>query len=246
MTVGAKPPPATTTTTATTAVAPHVFTDAAIQVFPYVSPTVDYEPPITAGDALTFDIQVGNRGARAMSGLIVGVSLPTGVSVVSLPSQCTGALNVTCQFGSVAVQSVGAADVDLRFNQAGTFRVTFTLFERETDDDPANNKVTVSIVVADKPAAPAPKPNPAPKGVHKTGNAKNNTLSGTRYADVLKGMGGNDTLEGLGGNDTLVGGAGNDTLIGGTGKDTIRCGPGKDTVVGAKGDKVARDCEKRR
>ena len=48
------------------------------------------------------------------------------------------------------------------------------------------------------------------------------------------------------GNDTLVGGAGNDRIVGGTGKDTIRCGAGKDTVIGARGDKVAKDCEKRR
>jgi Ca2+-binding RTX toxin-like protein len=41
-------------------------------------------------------------------------------------------------------------------------------------------------------------------------------------------------------------GTGNDTLIGGPGTDTIRRGPRKDTVVGAKGDTVAKDCEKRR
>jgi Ca2+-binding RTX toxin-like protein len=111
---------------------------------------------------------------------------------------------------------------------------------------------------------PTPASHPAATGVHKSGTARDNTLTGTRFADVLRGLGGNDILRGLAGNDsldggagndsldggagndTLIGGAGNDRIVGGTGKDTIRCGPGKDIVIGAKGDKVAKDCEKRR
>ncbi|GBD55337.1 hypothetical protein BGM30_44300 [Microcystis aeruginosa NIES-298] len=45
------------------------------------------------------------------------------------------------------------------------------------------------------------------------GNAANNNLVGTSFADALAGVGGNDTLSGLGGNDTLDGGAGNDTYL---------------------------------
>lgn len=58
------------------------------------------------------------------------------------------------------------------------------------------------------------------------------------------------------GNDTLVGGAGKDVLTGGAGNDiinardrkpgdTISCGSGKDSVKADKGDKIARDCERR-
>ncbi|BCU14719.1 hypothetical protein MAN88_52830 [Microcystis aeruginosa] len=45
------------------------------------------------------------------------------------------------------------------------------------------------------------------------GNAANDNLVGTGFADALAGVGGNDTLSGLGGNDTLDGGAGNDTYL---------------------------------
>jgi subtilisin family serine protease/subtilisin-like proprotein convertase family protein len=45
------------------------------------------------------------------------------------------------------------------------------------------------------------------------GDAANNNLVGTGFADALAGVGGNDTLSGLGGNDTLDGGAGNDTYL---------------------------------
>jgi Ca2+-binding RTX toxin-like protein len=67
------------------------------------------------------------------------------------------------------------------------------------------------------------------------GNAGNNNLVGTSFADALAGVGGNDTLSGLGGNDTLDGGAGNDTLDGGAGNDTLTGGLGKDTLTGSTG-----------
>jgi RTX calcium-binding nonapeptide repeat (4 copies) len=62
------------------------------------------------------------------------------------------------------------------------------------------------------------------------GNARNNTLTGTRGNDALCGGGGNDTLRGLGGNDRLVGGTGNDTLRGHGGRDRFLGGGGRDTI----------------
>ncbi|WP_425335043.1 calcium-binding protein [Nostoc punctiforme] len=44
-------------------------------------------------------------------------------------------------------------------------------------------------------------------------------ITGSQYADVLRGTAGNDILNGGAGNDILVGGAGNDILTGGTGAD---------------------------
>ncbi|ROI12780.1 beta strand repeat-containing protein [Microcystis aeruginosa FACHB-524] len=49
------------------------------------------------------------------------------------------------------------------------------------------------------------------------GNAANNNLVGTSFADALAGVGGNDTLDGGAGNDTLDGGADNDTYLFDTG-----------------------------
>ncbi|REJ47865.1 MAG: hypothetical protein DWQ53_07230 [Microcystis flos-aquae DF17] len=62
------------------------------------------------------------------------------------------------------------------------------------------------------------------------GNAANNNLVGTGFADALAGVGGNDTLSGLGGNDTLDGGANNDTYLFDT--DLVL---GSDRVIDASG-----------
>ncbi|WP_170915402.1 S8 family serine peptidase [Microcystis aeruginosa] len=52
------------------------------------------------------------------------------------------------------------------------------------------------------------------------GDAANNNLVGTSFADALAGVGGNDTLDGGDGNDTLDGGVGVDSMDGGDGNDT--------------------------
>ncbi|WP_222595607.1 S8 family serine peptidase, partial [Microcystis aeruginosa] len=71
------------------------------------------------------------------------------------------------------------------------------------------------------------------------GNAANNNLVGTSFADALAGVGGNDTLDGGVGNDTLDGGVGNDTLDGGVGVDSMDGGVGNDTYfVDNSGDIV--------
>jgi Ca2+-binding RTX toxin-like protein len=52
------------------------------------------------------------------------------------------------------------------------------------------------------------------------GSSFDDSITGSKAANVLDGGAGNDTLYGLGGDDTLIGGAGMDTLIGGDGVDT--------------------------
>ncbi|MEH2165099.1 MAG: calcium-binding protein [Nostoc sp.] len=56
-------------------------------------------------------------------------------------------------------------------------------------------------------------------------------ITGTQYADVLRGAPGNDILNGGAGNDALFGGAGNDTLNGGAGNDILTGGTGADKFV---------------
>ncbi|PHK13988.1 calcium-binding protein [Nostoc linckia] len=55
-------------------------------------------------------------------------------------------------------------------------------------------------------------------------------ITGTQYADILRGGAGNDSLKGGAGNDTLNGDAGNDSLKGGTGNDILNGGSGYDVV----------------
>ncbi|MCZ8116481.1 MAG: S8 family serine peptidase, partial [Microcystis sp. LE18-22.4A] len=56
--------------------------------------------------------------------------------------------------------------------------------------------------------------------VDNDGDAANNNLVGTSFADALAGVGGDDTLDGGDGNDTLDGGDGVDSMDGGVGNDT--------------------------
>ncbi|MBD2680641.1 MULTISPECIES: calcium-binding protein [Nostoc] len=55
-------------------------------------------------------------------------------------------------------------------------------------------------------------------------------ITGTQYADILRGGAGNDSLKGGAGNDTLNGDAGDDFLKGGIGNDFINGGSGYDIV----------------
>lgn len=68
-----------------------------------------------------------------------------------------------------------------------------------------------------------------------TGNALNNTLTGTDDSNSLDGGDGNDRLVGNGGADDLYGGAGLDTLLGGDGDDVLFGGSGNDKLTGGSG-----------
>ena len=72
-------------------------------------------------------------------------------------------------------------------------------------------------------------------------------VTGTSYADTLRGdagnnvlvaMGGGDVMHGGAGDDTMDGGAGNDDLDGGDGNDLMRAGLGNDSAVGGIGADV--------
>ncbi|MTJ39053.1 hypothetical protein FJR09_09600 [Dolichospermum sp. UHCC 0406] len=71
------------------------------------------------------------------------------------------------------------------------------------------------------------------------GGEGNDDIAGGDGNDLIRGGNGNDTLKGEGGNDEIEGGDGNDTIDGGTGRHVIRGGKGDDTVVSAKaGDSI--------
>ncbi len=74
-------------------------------------------------------------------------------------------------------------------------------------------------------------------GAQDTGGAGVDTLSGFEYVvgsdfdDSLTGEKGRNLLKGLGGDDWLNGGAGNDWLVGGAGNDTLMGGQGADGFI---------------
>jgi Ca2+-binding RTX toxin-like protein len=76
-----------------------------------------------------------------------------------------------------------------------------------------------------------------------TGDAGDNTLTGTTANDGMHGLAGNDTMSGGAGNDLMQGGDGNDSMDGGDGKDVLGGGTGNDTLLGGAGEDVLRGNE---
>lgn len=60
------------------------------------------------------------------------------------------------------------------------------------------------------------------------GNAQDNTMHGTNFADLIEGFGGNDSIDGRSGDDELRGSLGSDRAFGEGGVDRIYGGPGSD------------------
>jgi dipeptidyl aminopeptidase/acylaminoacyl peptidase len=220
---------------------PAAATDAALQV------TANAQS-IARGDTVTFKLTVVNQHATGVASSVrVSYAIPIGAQLLAWPIQCVGGATFSCELGPLAPQQSTSVELKVRLNELGSTANVFTVTTTESDADPADNQVTVTIVVATKPAARQP------RGVRKTGTARRDVLVGTRFDDVLRGLGGNDVLRGLAGNDllyggagsdTVEGGAGNDLLVGGPGRDTIRCGSGKDRVTADRRDRVAKDCER--
>jgi sugar lactone lactonase YvrE len=67
------------------------------------------------------------------------------------------------------------------------------------------------------------------------GSNKKDKLKGSKFADVIAGLGGKDKIKGVKGNDRLCGGKGKDKLKGGPGKDKLLGQGGKDKLDGGPG-----------
>lgn len=69
-----------------------------------------------------------------------------------------------------------------------------------------------------------------------TGTAGNDTINGSKNADVIYGLGGHDWLDGKDGADFVYGGLGNDSLFGGKGNDVLYGEDGDDYLDGGAND----------
>ena len=68
-----------------------------------------------------------------------------------------------------------------------------------------------------------------------TGTAAADVITGSRFNDTQRGLGGNDRLRGGLGNDTQEGGSGDDSIDGGAGNDQQSGGSGNDFLKGGTG-----------
>ncbi len=76
------------------------------------------------------------------------------------------------------------------------------------------------------------------------GTTRRDPLKGSRFGDVIAGIGGRDSIRGKVGNDRLCGGTGNDRIRDAAGKNRIDCGPGRHDVAVTNRKSRARNCER--
>jgi large repetitive protein len=116
--------------------------------------------------------------------------------------------------------------LNVGYGYTGTDTFTYTVNDGNYNSTPATVTLNIAIPQLD-------------------GDANNNTLVGSAYADIIDGKAGNDNLAGGAGNDTLYGGEGNDllrdnlgddSLVGGAGNDNLYAGTGADTLEGGAGN----------
>jgi uncharacterized repeat protein (TIGR01451 family) len=94
----------------------------------------DTPDPVTAGKNLTYKYIVTNNGPDTATIVTLISSLPTNVSIVSLPSSCSGTGPITCDLGSIASGTTVSADVVVTPTSVGTIDITARV--AATEDDP--------------------------------------------------------------------------------------------------------------
>jgi len=75
-------------------------------------------------------------------------------------------------------------------------------------------------------------------GAEIVGSLGANTLRGSDFSDVIRGVAGENALYGGGGNDVLIAGTGNDQMFGGTGNDVFISGAGNNNAYGGSGNDI--------
>ena len=165
----------------------------------------------------------------------------------------TGVVVVRGSAGDDVIELIGSNDFQsftVRVNDDPTLTESFQYADVSTvlvDAFAGNDRVTNSLLVGTTIAG-------GPGDDILQGGFLNDTLSGSRGADILIGrngddllfggdgndslFGGNgeDQLSGLNGNDLLFGGSGNDLLEGGDGNDSLQGEAGNDRIFGEQGD----------
>lgn len=142
------------------------YTIAADGVAPTIGPLVS--TPVTAGTAdvaitktapavvaqtntIGYSISASNVGQTAATGVIVTDSLPSSVDFVSVTSQppgiCTGAVQITCNVGTLATGSSATISLTVQPKTTGNITNTATVSGSFTDTNPSNNSASATTMV---------------------------------------------------------------------------------------------------
>jgi hypothetical protein len=153
---------------------------------------------------------------------------PLTVQVRSYKSDGTvgPAAGATVSGGDAPVAVDGAGNATLTFSGEGTHSLVAS---KDYNDIPSE---ALSVCVA----RDLSKCTPA-RGLQIVGSHEPDSIDGTPGDDVIKPRAGADAIRALAGNDVID--------VRGGQKDRVNCGGGNDLVKGSKGDKFAKNCERR-
>jgi uncharacterized repeat protein (TIGR01451 family) len=120
---------------------------------------VDAPDPAPWGGNVTYTVAVANQGAAAVSGVGLGVTLPPGLSLVSVnpttPTCTGGGDTVSCALGGMAFRQSKEVTVVARADVLGSVTVDAAGTLAESDPEPANNTASQTTLV-DLPACGNP------------------------------------------------------------------------------------------
>ncbi|CAN5496866.1 hypothetical protein BH20ACT15_BH20ACT15_06150 [soil metagenome] len=225
----------------------------------------DDPDPVTAGESVTYDIDVTNNSTTTTATLVTLADQlpPTATYTSATPdpgTTCTppaaGTLN--CALGDIGPGQTVSVSLVVSPQTAGTITNQVSVSSVTDDPVPGNNADTEPTTVSATTVV-----NPPPSGGSGSGGGSGNTqvpasakarcrgfdativgtprrdtLRGTPGRDVIVGLGGKDTIVGLGGNDIICGNGGHNRIFGGPGNDRLIGGPRSDLIFGGQGRDV--------
>jgi uncharacterized repeat protein (TIGR01451 family) len=199
---------------------------------------------VVQGGSITYTITVANpsAGVNDASNVVVTDPLPSQVDYTSSTGGCTNGNGnqkdtVTCNLGTLLSGGSTAVTITAKTSSSGTASNTATV----TSPDATTKTATATTTVTKPPTTPG-KGKGKKKGKAScasptiVGTPGNDTLVGTRKADIIAPLGGNDVVFGGGGNDAICASTGADRLFGGAGSDSLAGGRGRDRLFGGAGN----------
>jgi len=190
----------------------------------------DSADPVTKDTEFSYSIRVTNPGPNDATDVVVTDTLPSQVDFKSsTPSSgtCSRAGSVvTCNLGQVNSGVTATVTIVVKAKRTGTASNTAVVTTSVADANSANNSDTETTVINDKPKKTKGKKAKGCAAPTISGTPGNDSIVGTRKADVIVTFAGNDRV---------VAGDGKDIICTGSGNDFVSAGPKADTVIGGRG-----------
>jgi len=93
-------------------------------------------------------ISTSNSGPADAANVVLGVTVPAGLTVSSLPAECSGTTEIHCNFDSIAVDTEVSLDFGFTPSEAGLYSVSAVAFATNHNGDPVASTTIVTVADA--------------------------------------------------------------------------------------------------